>query len=228
MRCWIGKVISSALLSAAVLMAQIVSAQVGAQWVARYNGPTDSGDKAKAVAVDSSGNVYVTGESVGSGTGTDFATVKYGADGSVVWTARYNGPDNDNDSAVAIALDGSSYVCVTGQSYGSGTGVDYATVKYNATNGAEEWVARYNAADSVDSPHAIAVDSSGNVYVTGESFDSTSGYDYATVKYNASNGSQAWVARHNGPGNGVDRAYGIAVDGGSVYVTGGSYDSGTG
>ena len=44
--------------------------------------------------MDGAGNVYVTGRSAGSGTEQDYATIKYGPNGSQQWVARYNGPGN--------------------------------------------------------------------------------------------------------------------------------------
>jgi hypothetical protein len=46
-------------------------------WVALYNGPANNDDYAYALVVDDSGNVYVTGQSTGIGTGWDYATIKY-------------------------------------------------------------------------------------------------------------------------------------------------------
>jgi uncharacterized delta-60 repeat protein len=197
------------------------------EWVARYNGPGDDADGAKALALDAAGNVYVTGRSVGSGTGENYATIKYDASGIQQWVARYTGPGNSLDEATALAVDGSGNVYVTGRSVGSGTQGDYATIKYSGS-GRQEWVARYNGpGNDWDIATAIAVDNSGNVYVTGWSVGSGTERDYATIKYNSS-GVQQWVVRYNGPGNSLDEATALAVDGsGNVYVTGWSVGSGT-
>ncbi len=196
------------------------------QWVARYNGPVDNNDYASALAVDSSGNVYVTGRDYGSGTGYDYATVKYDQSGNQIWVAHYNGPGNGTDGASALTVDSSGNVYVTGNSTGSGTNSDYATVKYSP-DGNQLWVARYNGpGNSVDSASALAVDSSGNVYVTGRDYGSGTGFDYATIKYSP-DGNQLWVAHYNGDANGHEylNTNALAVDGsGNVYVTG--YSSG--
>jgi uncharacterized delta-60 repeat protein len=196
------------------------------EWVVRYNGPGNDYDEATAITVDSSGSVYVTGLSVGSGTLDDYATIKYNASGTEQWVARYNGPGNDTDVAKAIAVDAAGNVYVTGSSIGSGSQQDYATIEYNES-GAEEWVARYNGpGNDVDFANAIAIDVSGNVYVTGSSVGSGTDSDYATIKYNAS-GAEEWVARYNGPGNSIDEGNAIAIDSsGNVYVTGDSGGTG--
>jgi hypothetical protein len=189
-------------------------------WLTRYNGSGNSTDMANALAVDSSGNVYVTGASIGLGTSLDYATIKYNSSGNQLWVARYGGPANNFDAAYALKLDASDDVYVTGRSAGDGSSADYATLKYDA-NGNQLWVARYNGpANSSDIPHALELDGSGNVYVTGESHVSGFYNDYATVKYNTA-GTQLWVAHYNGPGGFEDIAYALAVDGsGNVYVTG--------
>ena len=45
--------------------------------MARYNGPSDEGDIARAIALDGRNNVYVTGWSRGDDVFYDYATVKY-------------------------------------------------------------------------------------------------------------------------------------------------------
>jgi hypothetical protein len=108
-------------------------------------------------------------------------TIRYSSSGVEQWVARYNGPGNWTDEAHAIAVDGLGSVYVTGES--QGTHADYATVKYSSS-GVEQWVARYNGPDSwTDVAYAMAVDSSGNVYVTGGSYGPDTDEDYATVKY---------------------------------------------
>ena len=138
-------------------------------------------DFAFSIALDGSGNVYVTGNSSGSGTGPDYATVKYNSAGVMLWASRYNGPGNNFDYAYAIALDGAGNAYVTGRSSGSGTGSDYATIRYSS-DGVEQWVQRYTEND-FDWASSIAVDGSGNVYVTGRSSGSGTSEDYATIKY---------------------------------------------
>ncbi|MFQ5868857.1 MAG: SBBP repeat-containing protein [Candidatus Zixiibacteriota bacterium] len=196
-------------------------------WARRYNRAGNNYDGAYAIAVDSEGNVYVTGISGPRYGGEDYATIKYDSSGNELWVACYNGPGNYDDEATALVVDAEGSAYVTGWSYGSGTYSDYATIKYGA-NGNQLWVARHNGpGDDWDEATALAVDAGGNVYVTGSTSSSGPGYDYATIKYD-SLGNQLWVARYNHAVDTSDVACGLTVDAqGNVYVTGYSFDPDT-
>src|ERR1035437_5353986 len=81
-------------------------------WAQSYNGPTNGTHEAKAMAVDGSNNVVVTGYSTGSGGDYDYATIKNSSAGLPLWPNRYNGPLNTNDQASAVAVDGNGDVVV--------------------------------------------------------------------------------------------------------------------
>jgi hypothetical protein len=190
--------------------------------VRSYNGPGDGNDTANAIAVDAAGNFYVTGASPGTGTGVDFATIKFNAAGDSTKVWRYNGPGNAGDYGRAIVLDNSGNIIVTGQSWGgSGTVYDYATIKYDPAADTV-WVRRYDnpLENGVDIPAAVATDAAGNVYVTGSS-EGSDYEDYATVRYSAA-GARTWVARYDGPtGSSSDEARALAIpSSNTIYVTG--------
>jgi hypothetical protein len=150
-------------------------------WVRRYTSLGNNNDYATAIKVDNLGTVYVTGGSYNSGTSEDYTTIKYNSNGDTVWIRRYNGPANSWDRAYAMVVDELGSIYVTGQSFGSGPGDDYATVKYNSA-GVQQWVARYDGG-SWDQAHAIAVKGA-NIYVTGQSWTNALwSYDRVTVKY---------------------------------------------
>jgi hypothetical protein len=201
-------------------------------WTNRYNGPASSFDEATAVAVDANNDVIVTGNSAGSGSGADYATIKYSDAGVPLWTNRYNGPGNGGDYAAAVAVDGNNDVIVTGSSVGGGGNANYATIKYSS-EGVPLWTNFYNGpANGTDSPCAVKVDGSNNVVVTGFSGPTPSSLpyfaDFATIKY-SSDGLPIWISRYTAPGSGQNTPYGMALDSsGNVIVTGYSQGIGSG
>jgi len=106
-------------------------------WTNRCAGPWAGWAHPAHIAVDSSGKVFVTGNSQHIGTleerrYQDYATVAYSNAGVPLWTNYYNGPDNLRDVANAIAVDSSGNVFVTGLS-SDGSNQDYVTIKYSSS-----------------------------------------------------------------------------------------------
>ena len=189
-------------------------------WVQRYDGPGNYSDVATAMAVDTNGNVFVTGYSYI--VYADYATIAYSNTGTPLWTNRYSGP-GFYDFASAIAVNNAGSVFVTGYSESSTTypyNRDYATVAYSGA-GISLWTNRYNGTgNDDDQATAITASTNGNVIVTGWSSGGGANYDYVTIAYSSA-GIPLWTNRYNDPGNGIDRASAIATDrNGNVFVTG--------
>lgn len=223
-----------------------------------YTAMSTSGLMTTDVATDGLGNIYTTGSFEGTVTvgglsltsleGTDVFVAKFNRFGTVQWLRRGGGSNFATESGESIAVDGSGNVYVTGTfsnnanfNTPSATGKnelvsagasDIFVAKYN-TSGALQWLVR-GGGTSGDIGYGIAVDGSGNVYVTG-SFGLTANFntpsatgsnelvsagasDVFVAKYNTS-GVVQWLRR--GGGTSSDEGTGIGVDGtGNVYVVG--------
>lgn len=197
-------------------------------WAKIYNGPANQQDSAVGVSLNSAGNVFVTGWSIGSGTGADIVTLRYNPDtGDTIWVNRFNGTPNLEDKVSAITSDNNA-VYVTGWSFSPSR--DIITIKYDAVTGSRLWVKTYNGTgNGGDYGFAIAVDASGNVCVTGRS-DVGGSQKFTTLKYDASGNMIAgWPSIYTGGLSTVfDQAQAIKLDGsGNAYVTGKSGTAGT-
>jgi uncharacterized delta-60 repeat protein len=199
-------------------------------WVKEFYAGEDilaRGNIVRAIAVDNEGGVYITGSSYRNSNEKDFVTIRYDATtGHEDWVQYYNGPANGHDAPTALVV-GQGGVFVTGYSLGYLTPNlvelnDYATIRYDAATGNEEWVMRYDRALGGHAvPTGIALNNQGELFVTGYSLTGSTGNDYLTISYNAANGAERWVRAYNTSGNFDDIARSIAVDNlGGVYVTG--------
>ncbi len=188
------------------------------QWTNTFNGPGSFYDTVGGLAVDSSGNVFLTGATTDSD--NNFVTIKYAANGTPVWTNYYGGIGEDK--AAAIVVDQSGDVIVAGSSFG-GSYTDYLTIKY-ASDGTPVWTNRhsYAVAGSHD-PRSIAVDSNGDVYVTGEGFSTTP--IALTLKFSGTDGSILWTNTFTMGGNSSD-GVAVAVDPNGDILVAANYDEG--
>jgi hypothetical protein len=188
-------------------------------WKNIYTGPGDNWDAGTQIAVDGFGNVVVSGFSDDTAGRNDYITIKYNSSGDTVWSRRYNGAGDQPDNLMGLSLDAAGNAYVTGGSYADVHHYDYTTIKYDV-DGTERWIAHYPGISHRAWAEAIALDAEANIYVTGNSYDSTGNSDVVTVKYDSA-GNQQWAERYAGP-YGEDEAYVLALgsDNNSVFVGG--------
>jgi len=112
-------------------------------WEREYNHTANDKDYGAAITTDASGNVYVAGAGTAANGFFDYIILKYASDGTLLWTVTHNGVSNGHDVPVAIAVDASGNVYVSGGSENGTALVDYCTIKYDS-NGNQQWLSHYD------------------------------------------------------------------------------------
>ncbi|MCB9272697.1 MAG: SBBP repeat-containing protein [Lewinellaceae bacterium] len=147
-----------------ILFAVMALSQPSLLWESSFNGAV-ANDQGNAIAIDGSGNVYVAGATDETSGASDYLTIKYNANGDILWSRTYNGAANGLDEALAIKVDAAGNVYVTGRSQGTGSAFNIVTIKYNS-DGVQQWAVVINNG-LVNIGNNLVVDPFGNVYVAG-------------------------------------------------------------
>jgi type IX secretion system substrate protein len=102
-------------------------------WSRTSEGTNEGIGEANALALDPAGRVAVTGRMGTMTAAEDFMTVAFSASGDTVWRWPYDGPASGFDAPTAIVAVPGGYV-VTGMSTGIGTGLDFATIRFDSSS----------------------------------------------------------------------------------------------
>ena len=167
-----------------------------------------------AIAVDSAGNVYVTGNAGGS-----IVTIKYSPTGQQVWLETVtlsSGTFSASAAKIAVDSGGNSYIAIGGQ-FATASGA--AAIKYDP-NGNLLWKTGSTTVDHV-MPSGVAIDAQGSLYIVGETDNNSAFSDCCggfTEKLDT-NGNLLWSDNSTSPI--VYSTNGIVLDSaGNAYVTG--------
>lgn len=186
-----------------------------------YNGPTSQLDKAEAIWVSPSGDIFLAGYTDSDPdvnvNNYDYIILKYNSLGILQWVASYNGLGNGSDKAFKINAIGNR-LYVSGTSF-NGSNNDIVTIKLEMASGLQLAMAAYNGVGSADDEMEDMITFSNKILVTGMATMTGGNNDIVTIAYDTTLTS-LWTATYNGAASGVDRGYGISASGSDVYVTG--------
>jgi hypothetical protein len=204
------------------------------RWVSQVG--TAQNDVANAVAVGCSGDVYTAGYTYGSFAGpnaslnyADLFLAKHTTAGNLLWKKQLGSTKDDQATGVAVDCSAQEATYVAGYTLANLDGnasaglSDIFLTKYDAA-GTKVWTKQLGSSGS-DYAHAVATDSSGNVYVAGyTSYASLPGQvsagklDAFVAKYDK-NGALLWTRQFGTAED--DQARGVATDAsGNIYVAG--------
>ena len=190
----------------------------GDSWVATLGGGRDNVGRSVAVAPD--GSVYVCGytNSVGAGK-QDFLLAKFSNSGTVQWQRTLGGSGDDYGWSVAVASDGSVYVCGYTNSTGAGNN-DFLLAKFSSS-GTVQWQ-RTLGGSGDDCGKSVAVAPDGSVYVCGYTNSAGAGEEDLLLAKFSSSGTVQWQKTFGSQYGDEGRSVVVAPDG-SVYVCGSTY-----
>jgi hypothetical protein len=171
-------------------------------------------DEAHGIAVDSAGDILVTGRA-GGAADDDLYLRKLADDGTELWTRPFDG--GGLDAGFGVAADGDDAVVVGFSEVGGGT--DIVVRKYDAGGGLT-W-ARSADIGATDIGYGVATGPGGAIAVAGQA-DNGSDADFWVRLYDAA-GNEVWTRIFDGGGD--DIARGVAIDpDGNVVVAGEAYN----
>ena len=184
-----------------------------------------SEDYSYKIAVDSSDNVVICGKTNSDGAGSnDFLIAKYNSSGVLQWDRTLGG--TGTEIGYGVAIDSSDNIIISGYTASQGAGGNDAVVaKYNSS-GTIQWQRRLGGSSN-DYFYGVAIDSSDDIILSGQTFSQGLGSgEGLLVKYNSS-GTIQWQKRLGGTAN--DFFYSVALDSqDNIFVVGGTQSDGEG